>query len=131
MTVIGKYRLLTSLTDDRWGVEWVDKSNQVNTITIHNLIGRLNDIVSEEVAMRKHFVELFKQAMAPNTDEFFNNPDHEVMNYMHDHEMAPDKSLAGDELHEFYVRRFLKAYNRWKRTSIQYREVENLCRLNT
>lgn len=128
MTLIGKYRLLNSLVDDRWGVEWIDKSNKSNTITIHNFIGRMNDIVGEEIAMRKHFVELFKLAMASDTDAFFNNPDHEVMNHMLDHEIVPDKSLKGDELHEFYVRRFLKAYNRWKRTSIQYREVENLCR---
>lgn len=129
MTMIGKYHLLAS-ADNRWGVEWIDKSNKLHMITIHDFPGKIDDIVGKELAVRKHFADLFRLAMSKDTDAFLNSPDHEIINNIHEHELAPDKSITGDKLHEFYLRRFLKAYNRWKNMALQYREVEGLCSPN-
>lgn len=124
MGTIGRYNLLISETG-QYSVEWY-KNDQRYLVMIPDFVDKIHKMVQSEMESRKHFAQLFRLAFSENSSEFINHPDCEIMNYISDKEVVADKKMNKSETLKFNIKSFLLAYNRWKKTSIKYAEVEPL-----
>lgn len=127
MSTIGQYNLLVS-EDGEYAVEWYSNKKR-NVVRLPNFVDVIDMMVDEQLATRKHFVEIFQLAFFNNAEEkFLEHPDSVILNYLKDEETKPDTKMSIESLFEFNVKKFLLAYNRWKGTSLKYSEVIDLCR---
>ena len=121
---IGRYNLLIS-NNGEYAVEWYS-NNKYYTIMLPNFVNKFNEIVQNEMVSRQHFAKIFHLIFSKNSDDFINHPDAAILNYLDDNELNSSK-LDKNKIFEFNVKNLLLAYNRWKGTSLKFREVETLC----
>jgi hypothetical protein len=126
MSLVGRYKLLVS-ENGEYAVEWREGANQY-IVRLPGLIRIIDEMVVQDLAARKHFISIFRKAFSGNDESFINSPDGEILKYLDDKEASPKDKLEGEKLVEFNIRKLLLAYNRWKGTSLKYREVISFCK---